>query len=268
MPSPMVYSLHMAKVKRTPLVIGNWKMHPATLEAAKRLGKDVVTKALKARGTASCDIGIAVPTLYFDEIGKITKGKPIMLGAQNAAAGAVGAETGEVSAGMLAERRAAFVIVGHSERRARGEDNAQVTARAAGVLAAKMIPVVCIGEQSRDAEGDFYHIVHEQLDAVFANLGGTAATRVVVAYEPVWAIGTGLTPTAEDVSTMRLAIKKYLHEKYGDAVANKVRVLYGGSVTEENALEFMQNGMIDGFLVGGASLEAVRFAVIIKACIA
>ena len=257
----------MAKVKRVPLVVGNWKMNPATLEMAKKLGKEIVAKALKTRGMGSCDIGIAVPTLYFDEIGKITKGKPIMLGAQNAAAGAVGAETGEVSAGMLAERRAAFVIVGHSERRARGEDNARIAARTLGVLAAKMMPIVCVGEKARDTEGDFYHVVHEQLDAVFADLGPTVAARVVVAYEPVWAIGSGVTPTAEDVSTMRLAIKKYLHGKYGDAVANKVRVLYGGSVTDENAVDLMQNGMIDGFLVGGASLNATTFAEIIKACI-
>jgi len=243
-------------------------MHPATLEAAKKLGKEVVAKALRARGTEACDVGIAVPTLYFDEIGKITKGKPIMLGAQNAAAGAVGAQTGEVSAGMIAERRGAFVIVGHSERRTLGEDNAQVGARASGVLAAKMTPIVCVGEKVRDTDGDYYHLVTEQLEAVFAELGPTAAARVVVAYEPVWAIGTGLTPTAEDVSTMRLSIKKYLHGKYGDSVANKVRVLYGGSVTDENATDFMQNGMIDGFLVGGASLSPATFAAIIKVCTA
>lgn len=250
--------------KNETLVIGNWKMNPGSLATAKTLMKEVSARALRARAPKT-EVGIAVPTLYLSELAKITKGKQVLLGAQNAAAGGVGAQTGEVSVGMLKEFHTAFAIIGHSERRARGETDAQVAERVHGVLAANIIPVVCIGETARDGDGHFYTTVSEQINAIFEGVSARKATQMVVAYEPVWAIGTGVTPTVYDISEMRLFIQKTLEKRYDAGTARKIRVLYGGSVTDENAGEMMREGMIDGFLVGGASLDATRFAAIVRA---
>lgn len=246
------------------MVIGNWKMNPITLSSAQNLAREV-SRHTRGAHASGVDVGIAVPTLYIPTLSKITKGKWIMLGAQDALQGSAGSETGGVSFGMLKEFHIAFSILGHSECRARGESDGQIKEKLIGALAVGVTPIVCVGETTRDDRGDFYTIVLKQIDEIFSSVQAHKATRIVIAYEPVWAIGTKQTPIPDHVSEMRLVIKKHLTEKFGITIARKIRVLYGGSVDEENASMFMRDGMIDGFLVGSASLDPVRFAGIVHA---
>ena len=245
------------------LIIGNWKMNPKTAREAKAHFLSIKKAAL---GFKNVDAAIAAPFVYLPELGKLS-GAALALGAQNVSSEKEGAHTGEVSAGMLAPLKTKYVIVGHSERRALGESNAFIAKKVSAVLAAKMTPVLCVGESERDTGMFYLSTVKTQLEECIAGIAKNAVSRVVVAYEPVWAIST--TPghrdaTPEDALEMRIYIQKVLADMFGHANADKVRVLYGGSVDEKNALGFLIAGRADGLLPGRASLSPKSFSAILK----
>jgi len=246
---------------RRKLVAGNWKMNGSLAANGELLS------ALQAQlaGFAVADVAVCVPAPYLSQVSGLLKGGAIALGAQNASEHAGGAYTGEVSCAMLKEFDVAYVIVGHSERRALfGESNAQVAAKYAAVLAAGLRPILCVGETLAEREaGTTEAVVAGQLDAVLA-LGANTLAGGVVAYEPVWAIGTGKTASTEQAQAVHAFIRARVAAASAVAAAG-LRIVYGGSVKAGNAQALFACPDIDGGLVGGASLQAQEFAAICKA---
>lgn len=246
---------------RKKLVAGNWKMHGSIQE------NDVLLGEISAGAAAlSCEILVCVPSPYLAQAFGKLQGSKVELGAQNVSQFQPGAFTGEVSAGMLAEFGCRYVIVGHSERRAiYGERDDVVAAKCAAVISAGMIPILCVGETLAEREsGQTLAVVAAQLSAVLDLLGVGAFANVVVAYEPVWAIGTGLTASPEQAQAVHLAIRQQV-AALDVAVAQRLRVLYGGSVKPQNAVELFAQPDIDGGLIGGAALVAKDFLAICQA---
>lgn len=246
-----------------PLVAGNWKMNG--LKADLAIAAEVA-KGYDAGLKAALDLAICPPASLLYPASVALVGSRIATGGQDCSTQGSGAFTGEVSAAMLADAGAGFAIVGHSERRTlHGEANATVRAKAEAAQKALLVPIVCVGETKDEREaGKALAVVKKQLRGSVPE-GSTAAT-LVVAYEPVWAIGTGLTPTAADVAGMHEAIRAELGRLLGKAAAAGVRLLYGGSVKPSNAAELMNVANVDGALVGGASLKAEEFLAIARAC--
>jgi len=213
-----------------------------------------------------CEVLVCVPFPYLAQAAACLSNSPVVLGAQNVSEHARGAFTGEVSAAMLAEFGCAYVIVGHSERRALyGETDSVVAAKSAAVLAAGMRPVLCVGETLAEREaGQTQVVVARQLAAVIDRLGVAELARVVVAYEPVWAIGTGLTATPVQAEEVHAAIRRQIAD-LDAGVAAGLRILYGGSVKPQNARELFVQSDIDGGLIGGAALVADDFLAICQA---
>lgn len=254
------------KLRQEPLVIGNWKMNPQTDTVAKRLATEI-KKALARQDDV--EVVLTPPAPFLGIVHAVRGGgKVFALGAQNVHPERLGAHTGEVSIPMLQSFDVRYVIVGHSERRKAGETEEAVHAKIDAVIKAGMHAVLCVGEVKRDHAAQYLSDIERQVRTACAGLSRAKLAHLIVAYEPVWAIGTGQTATPEDVHEMRLFIEKTLSDLYGRNYAQKVRILYGGSVQDKNAGELMQNGMIDGFLVGGASLSAKEFSGIVKAAAA
>jgi triosephosphate isomerase len=244
----------MADPTRRPLVAGNWKMNGLKASAAE-LGKvmagavDLLTKV---------DLMICPPATLIMTFAQAAAGSKIQIGGQDCHAEPSGAFTGDIAAEMLADLGAKAVIVGHSERRTlHKETDTEVRAKAQAAWRAGLTAIVCIGETRAEREaGHTLAVLGRQLDGSLPD--GVTAARLVVAYEPVWAIGTGLTPTAADVAQAHEFVRQRIVERHG-AVGNAVRVLYGGSVKPSNAKELMAVANVDGALVGGASLKAEDF---------
>jgi triosephosphate isomerase (TIM) len=244
----------MADPTRRPLVAGNWKMNGLKASAAE-LGKFIAG----AGGLgAKVDLMICPPATLIMTFAQVAAGSKIDIGGQDCHAEPSGAFTGDISAEMLGDLGAKAVIVGHSERRTlHKETDAEVRAKAQAAWRASLTAIVCIGETRVEREaGHTLEVLGRQLDGSLPD--GVTATRLVVAYEPVWAIGTGLTPTAADVAQAHEFIRKRIVERHG-AAGNAVRILYGGSVKPSNAKELMAVANVDGALVGGASLKAEDF---------
>lgn len=252
--------LHMQISKS--LIIGNWKLHPSNLTEATSLAQSVA-KLYKHHEAKT--IAIAPSFVHLTEVHKKLSRSKVFLAAQSVSTEPLGPFTGEISAAQLKDVGVEYVIIGHSERRALGESNEQVQKKMLLTLKHKMIPVVCVGESQRDTQGTFYSFIEEQLRSITAVLNATQVKKIVIAYEPIWAIGTGKTATAEDVKEMQLFIFSVLAKIYDRPTANKVTLLYGGSVKPDNAALLHKDGGMDGFLVGGASLKAEDFIQIIKA---
>ncbi len=247
---------------RRPLVAGNWKMNG--LKADGLALTDAVLAGVRG-GAWRCELLVCPPATLLSLVGDRLKGSPVRLGAQDCHHKPSGAHTGDLAAPMLADIGCRFVIVGHSERRAdHGETDAEVKAKAEAAMAATLIPVVCIGETLavRD-RGDALKVVAAQLAGSLP--AGASADGLVVAYEPVWAIGTGRTPTAADIGAMHQALRAELKRHLG-AESDRMRILYGGSVKSSNAAEILAIDGVDGALVGGASLKAEDFLTIARAC--
>ena len=246
--------------ERRKLVAGNWKMNG--LRAAL---PEVRAMVDGARALDRVDLAVCPPATLAALVGEALRGSPISLGGQDCHDKAEGAHTGEVSAEMWADLGARFVIVGHSERRQfHGETDAIVAAKAAAACRAGLSPIICVGEslQQRDA-GETLHVVARQLAESVPDNAGRPDT--VIAYEPVWAIGTGRTPTLAQVEEVHQAIGRVLDARFG-AAGLQIRVLYGGSVKPDNAGSLMAVAGVDGALVGGASLKATDFLAIAQAC--
>ncbi len=241
---------------RRPLVAGNWKMHGSHAEAARLVG-ELLTRGA---GTGAAEVVVCPPFLYLAEVYRQLAGSRIGLGAQDLCAEDSGAHTGEVSAGMLADVGCHYVIVGHSERRALyGESDGLVARKFAAARRHALVPVLCVGESLDERERDTTRaVILRQLDAVLETAGAGAFAQAVVAYEPVWAIGTGRTATPEQAQQVHALIRGWIAEK--DAIiAASLRVLYGGSVKAANAAELFAMPDVDGGLIGGASLKADEF---------
>lgn len=248
--------------QKIPLIIGNWKMNPETSSAAISLAKVLATKTKKI---TSANVVVMPPMLYVSELSKILNKSNLKLGVQHTHPGPVGAFTGEVSPLMCQHYGVSHSLVGHSERRARGESDSMVNDAVKMLLKQKMTPVLCVGEKIRDAQALYLGEIEQQIVNALALVPTSRYKDLVIAYEPVWAIGTGLTATSRDVEEMVLFIKKVLTKLAGRAGAMGVKVLYGGSVNGENAAILYKEGAVDGFLVGGASLKAEEFMKIINA---
>ena len=244
---------------RKKLIAGNWKMNGSLAANAALIGE-----LLASIGQPACDVAVCVPAVYLAQVQLLLAGQGgIALGAQDVSQHESGAYTGDVSAAMLKELGARYVIVGHSERRQyQGETDAQVAVKAQRALAAGLTPIVCVGETLREREqGETESVVGRQLSAVI-QLNGERLADLVVAYEPVWAIGTGRTATPEQAQTVHAALRALLAA--ADLQAAGVRILYGGSMNAGNAAELLAQPDIDGGLIGGASLKARDFLKIIE----
>lgn len=238
-----------------PLVAGNWKMNGLKASLSELAA---ICEGAKAGGFGRAEAAICPPATLVAAAAEIAKGAPVAIGGQDCHMKATGAHTGDVSAQMLKDAGATYVIVGHSERRTdHHETSAIVRAKAEAALAAGLTAIVCLGEsEAQRRAGETLAVVGDQLEASWP--AGATADRVVIAYEPIWAIGTGLTPTPDDVAEVHGYLRRELTRIAGASGA-KVRILYGGSVKPSNAAELMSVPDVDGALVGGASLTAKDF---------
>jgi triosephosphate isomerase len=261
-----------AREGRRPLIAGNWKMHMTHLEAIGLTQKVVFSLTEKELDTA--EVVVLPPFTALRSVQTLVAGDRLAVGygAQDLSAHDSGAYTGEVSGAMLAALACRYVVVGHSERRAlHGEDDAAVAAKVQAALRHGLVPILCVGEglEVRRAAGHVRHCC-EQLDAALEGLtaeqlrGTAAGDELVIAYEPVWAIGTGEVATPEDAQEVCGAIRSRLAERFGPETADVVRILYGGSVKAANTAGILAGPDIDGALVGGASLDADEFAQICR----
>jgi len=247
---------------RRPLVAGNWKMN-----GSKASNKELLDGLKSGIGEVkAADAAVCVPFVYLADVQAELQGTPIAWGAQNVSDKASGAFTGEISCGMLKDFACSYVIVGHSERRSYyGEDDALVAQKFAAVRAAGMRPILCLGETLDEREqGVTNDVVARQLDAVIELEGVAALADGVIAYEPVWAIGTGRTATPEQAQEVHAFIRERV-AGHDAAVAEGLRLLYGGSMNPGNAAELLAQADIDGGLIGGASLKADQFLSICRA---
>jgi triosephosphate isomerase len=254
--------------ERCTLVSGNWKMHKDHLEALK-LVRDLAALFRVTRAPEGREVSVHPPftSLRTVQIALESEHIPLALGAQNCHYEDEGAFTGEVSATMLAKMNVAYVIAGHSERRARyGETDALVRSKVDAILAHQMTPILCVGEslEERQAEHAF-EFVKQQVTAVLSNRSAESVANVVVAYEPLWAIEAGQTASTKDVETMCRAIREEVERFSGARAAASIRLQYGGSVTPETAGALLAAENVDGLLVGAESLDAAQFFGIVSA---
>jgi len=253
----------MNKSSRRMFIAGNWKMFTTPAEAA------ALVKALKVKvvNIHKTEMAVCPPCTNLSTVAELLKGTAIKLGAQNLFWEEEGAYTGEISAKMLLGAGCEYVIIGHSERRQYfGETDVTVNRRLKRALAAGLLPIVCVGETLAQRQaGETEKVVETQVRGAFAEISPADFAKVVIAYEPVWAIGTGLNATPEQAQEVHTFIRRLLENLYNRELSAGCRIQYGGSVKPANAAELMRQSDVDGALVGGASLQAESFAAIIKA---
>ena len=246
---------------RKPIIAGNWKMNMTPSQA-----KELVTDLIPLVKDAACDVVVCPPYVDIALVAELVKGTNIQVGAQNIHWAEKGAFTGEISAAMLKEAGATYAIIGHSERRQYfGETDATVNSRTKAALAAGIVPIICVGESLEQREkGETDAVVSGQVKADLADIPGEAVAGLVIAYEPIWAIGTGKTATDEQANETIGLIRETIASLYGQAVADQVRIQYGGSMNPKNVKGLMAQAQIDGGLIGGASLKAPDFAQVVN----
>jgi len=248
---------------RKTIIAGNWKMNKTPTEA-KSLINEIKNSVGRVRW---CEVVLCVPYIAIPTAVKLAKGSRIVIGAQNVHHEASGAYTGEISAAMLKDAGCKYVIVGHSERRQYfGETDAQVNAKTKAALAAGLRPIVCIGETLAEREaGITLDVITLQLHAALSGVDADSIRKVVIAYEPVWAIGTGKTATTEQAAEVNNHIRTLIRKRYGAKYGRAISILYGGSMNPSNAHELLAQLDIDGGLIGGASLKSDDLTAIVKA---
>ena len=249
---------------RRCFVAGNWKMNKTVSESVA-LAREVRSAVASAR--AQVEIAVATTFVALQAVAKILEDSNVSVAAQNCHANESGAFTGEIAASMLKDAGCSWVILGHSERRQFfGETDAGVNRKIAAVLKAGLKPIVCVGETLAEREGNTtFDVVAKQINGALSGFKAEEAREFVIAYEPVWAIGTGKTATSRQAQDVHAHIRSLLGKLWSDEVAQAIRIQYGGSVKADNAAELLGQPDIDGALVGGASLKAADFAAIIKA---
>ena len=247
---------------RIPVIAGNWKMNKTILESI------ALVKELKdfVRDTKGVDIVICPPFTSLWVIREIINETNIHLGAQNLYKEEKGAFTGEISPLMLKDLGCEYVILGHSERRKYFKETSDEIAEKTKIaFTHNLIPIVCVGENLEEREsGQYKKIIEKEIKALFCEIDSVFAAKLIIAYEPIWAIGTGKSSNPEDADSIIKFIRQLFYSQYGSKVAEQIRILYGGSVNAKNISEFMDKSDVDGALVGGASLHALSFSQIIK----
>jgi triosephosphate isomerase len=242
------------------LIVANWKMNPATgKEAAKLFAatKDAVQTAKRVQ------VVVAPPAIFLREVAGGYRGTRISFAGQDAHFEQGGAHTGDTSFAQLKDAGASWVILGHAERRAEGQTNTAVGQRVASALAARFTPVLCVGERERHPNGDHFTFVREQLAAAFADVPAAKVSKVVIAYEPVWAIGAPQAMEARQMHEMAIFIRKTLADMYGKPSAGPI--LYGGAIDAQNAGSMLRDGDVAGLLVGRVSIDAESFKELVRA---
>ena len=246
---------------RTPVTAGNWKMNKGPKEAAELIN-ELKPLVKEARAT----VVVCVPAVSFAAAKTALRGSKIKLGAQNVHFKESGAYTGELSVAMLKEAGVEYVIIGHSERRQYfGETDETVNLRVRAAVAGGLTPIICVGEKKEQREAGYTDaLVTYQTMIALSGLSADQIKKVIIAYEPVWAIGTGLTATDEQANETIGVIREAIRQKYGKRVSDKVRIQYGGSMNPKNVKGLMAQSEIDGGLIGGASLKAADFAQVVN----
>ena len=248
---------------RKRIVAGNWKMNTSLAEGVD-LAKNVIEKSIAVPKTV--ELVLIAPFTHITEVVKLAKNSGVKVGAQNCAEWAKGAYTGEISASMISSIGATHVVIGHSERREFfGEDNKMLYRKVMQALENKLVPIYCCGEKLKEREScTFFDVVEKQISESLFELTKEQMLQVVVAYEPVWAIGTGKNATAEQAQDMHAFIRATIAKKFGKEVADSISILYGGSCKPSNAEEIFARADVDGGLIGGASLVSDDFIAIAK----
>jgi len=245
------------------LIVANWKLHPSSVSAAKKLFLDV-KKALK--GVRGVDVVVAPSHLYVEPLSHLALGKTITIGAQDVFWENKGSYTGEISPTQLRDLKISYCIVGHSERRRLGETDEMVARKIQALLKVHVHPILCVGELERDQHGNYLSFLERQIVSAFTDVPSTKAKNIIIAYEPLWAIGKSAKDAINSHSLHEtiLFIRKVLSHKYSNKVAFSVRILYGGSVEAENASGLLSDDLVGGALVGHASLKPTEFARIVR----
>ena len=248
---------------RKRIVAGNWKMNNSLREGLELAGK--INELLKEKGPRDAEVILAPPYILLPDIVKVIDTRLISVAAQNCASEEKGAFTGEVSASMVASTGATHVIIGHSERRSYFGENDMILNKKVNIaLKNNLYPIFCCGEILKEREkGIHFEVINNQLENGLFNLDNAEFSRVIIAYEPVWAIGTGVTATPEQAQEMHKFIRGLVDKKYGKSVSDELTILYGGSCKPSNARELFSNPDVDGGLIGGASLIAEDFVSIV-----
>ena len=245
--------------KQKKLVVGNWKMNPQDLDEAKEIASSV-KRAMK--GVKKTDVVLCPPFVYISALSSVSTGS-LYLGAQNANSETVGSFTGEVSYSELYQFGVRFVIVGHSERRKMGESDELVNKKVKAVVGGGMKAIVCVGESERDQNGDFYSLVKHQIVSALKDISKKSADRIVIAYEPIWAVGAKEAMTPAGLHEMSIFIRKVLSDLYGP-FSDDIKVLYGGDADVFNSEKLVRDGNVSGLLIGRESLRSKDFIEIIK----
>ncbi|MDD7438223.1 MAG: triose-phosphate isomerase [Bacteroidales bacterium] len=248
---------------RKNIVAGNWKMNTTVAEGVQ-LARDV--RASIEGKELKCEVILGVPFTHLTEVARVVEGSPIKIAAENCAAEAEGAYTGEVSAEMVASTGATYVILGHSERRSYYHETSEILKKKVELaLTNHLQPIFCIGEVLEEREaGKHFEVVETQVKEALFDLSEEDFRKIVLAYEPVWAIGTGKTATSDQAQEIHAYIRGVIERKYGKAVADDTTILYGGSANGGNAKELFGKPDVDGGLIGGASLAADKFLPVIE----
>jgi triosephosphate isomerase len=242
------------------LIVGNWKSYVASLKQGKKLFKDI-EKTLPR--TLKSDVVVCPPSLLLQPLASAYRGQRIEFGVQDTFP-ETGAHTGEVSVVLAKDVGARYTIVGHAERRAQGETDEVVAREVGAALDIKLIPIVAFGEKERDRDGHYLKVLQKSIETSLSKVQERDMKKLVIAYEPVWAIGAALPPDARTVQETVIFIRKVLAGMFDRNVALKARIIYGGAVDDENALELMQSTGVSGFLLGRASVDAQKFTRIVS----
>lgn len=246
-----------------PIVVANWKMNPPSWREGKALF-DGVKKALDK--APQITLIVAPPSLYVRELRATYKGKRISFALQNVHFEPSGAFTGEISCAEAKDAKVSYVLVGHAERRAMGETNEDTRKKVAAALASDVVPILCVGEAKRASDGAYFGVVKEQLRVGLADVAPAKLGRVIIAYEPVWAIGAERAMSPRDMHEMAIFIRKTIVGLRGEGGMN-AKILYGGSVDETNAATMLREGDVHGLLVGRASVDSAKLGALMKSLV-
>jgi len=250
-------------MKSTKLIIANWKMNPESAEEAKNIASEM---SKKSKNFGKVKLVICPPFIFLNEVAKIiSTSKKISLGAQDIFVGEGVSHTGEIGSEILKNANVKYVMVGHSERRASLDSDSVIREKVFGSLEESFKTILCIGEKERNEHGDYFHEIREQLEKALMGISKKLLKNLVIAYEPVWAIGRSEKEAMqpEQLHEMTIFIKRIITDMFGSKYAESIYILYGGSVTKNNAKEIIEKGNVDGLLVGRESLKAENFVELI-----